>query len=340
MKKEIDGSYLEGGGQIIRTAIALSAITKMPLRIYNIRRGREKPGLRPQHLEGIKAAARICKAELTGAELSSTELSFTPGEICGGFYKIDTKTAGAITLILQLLIPVAIFANKPLKLDIKGGTAVPNSPNILYFTHIFCYYLKRMGIDIKVEIKKHGFYPKGGGNVVVNINPGSLVPCDYTEPGSLKQVEVFAVSSNHLKGAKVAERLIIGFQNVYPWIKTKYQYVETDSPGCFIQAIALFENCVLGFDGLGEKGKPAEEVGKRTGELFKAGISNPPGADVYVLDQLIPYIALVVSKTGSSVKIKYPELSMHTHTNMWVVKQFLPVEFEIHQDVIECRKKV
>lgn len=340
MKKEIDGSYLEGGGQIIRSAVALSAITKVPVRIYNIRRGREKPGLKPQHLEGIRAAAKICRAELSGAELDSTELSFVPCEICGGFYKIDTKTAGAITLILQLLTPIAIFADKPVKLDIKGGTAVPHSPNILYFMHIFCYYLKRMGIAVKVEIKKHGFYPKGGGNVVVNIEPGPLVPCDFDEPGRLKEVEVIAVSSNHLKKARVAERLLMGFQNVYPKIKSQYQYVNADSPGCFIQVCAFFENCVLGFDGLGEKGKPAEEVGKRTGELFKAGISNPPGADVYMLDQLIPYIALVVSKTVSSVKIRYSELSMHTHTNMWVVKQFLPVEFEIHENLIECRKKV
>lgn len=335
---EIDGSYLEGGGQIVRTAIALSAITKTPVMIYNIRKGRKKPGLKPQHLEGIRAAAKICKAELSGAELDSTELNFVPGEICGGFYKIDTKTAGAITLILQILTPIAIFADKSLKLDIRGGTAVPNSPNILYFTHIFCYYLKRMGIEIKVEIKRHGFYPKGGGNVVVNINPGSLVPCDFYEPSRLKEVKVFAVSSYHLKNARVAERLIMGFQNVYPEIKSKYQYIDADSPGCFIQACAILENCVLGFDGLGEKGKSAEEIGKRTGELFKAGINKPPGADVYMLDQLIPYVALVVSSTGRSVKIKYSELSMHTRTNMWVVTQFLAVEFKIEKDILECRK--
>jgi len=336
---EIDGSYLEGGGQIVRTAIALSTITKTPVRIYNIRRGREKPGLKPQHLEGVKAAAKICQAELSDAQLNSTELAFIPGKIQGGAYKIDTKTAGAITLILQILTPLGIFAEAPLKLDIKGGTAVLYSPNIIYFENVFCYYMKKMGMNISVEVRKHGFYPRGGGEVVIFINPSSLIPYNFGGPGLLKQVDVFAISSEHLRTAKVAERLITGFQSVYPQVRFKYQYVPADSAGCFIQALAIFENCILGFDALGEKGKPAEEIGKKAGELLKKNLDNPTGVDIWTLDQIIPYIALATSATGSSIKIKFSELTMHARTNIWVVKQFLPVEFEIKDNTLECRKK-
>ncbi len=335
---EINGSQLEGGGQIIRTAIALSAITKIPVRIFNIRKGRKKPGLKPQHLEGIRAAAKICQAEATGLQLDSTELSFIPGKINGGFYTIDTRTAGAITLILQLLIPIAIFADKVLKLDIKGGTAVPYSPNILYFIHVFCYYLKKMGMNVEVDTKKHGFYPGGGGNVVVSINPGALIPCSFVEPGSLKQIEAVAVSSEHLRNAKVAERLAISFQNVLPAAKTKYQYVAADSPGCFIQGLAVFENCVLGFDGLGERGKPAEKIGNEVGEILKKFIVESVCLDPWMVDQIIPYLALVTARTGEKVKVKFRELTLHAQTNIWVTKQFLPVDFKVCGNILTCFK--
>jgi RNA 3'-phosphate cyclase len=336
---EIDGSYLEGGGQILRTSVSLSAITKKPIRVYNIRKGREKPGLKPQHLEGIKAAAKICNAELRGAELNSMEVFFQPGDIKGGFYEIDTKTAGAITLILQTLVPIGIYAEKPLRVDIKGGTAVPFSPTILYFEDVFCYYLRQMGIEITVDIKRHGFYPVGGGRVLVVINPGVLKPVDFVESGKLKTVSVFALSSEKLRSARVAERLITGFQGVYFEAQFKYKYVDTDSPGCFIHSIALFENGVIGIDGLGEKGKPAEKIGKEVAERLKKYLNNPFCVDEYMLDQIIPYIALTVNATGIPINVRFSELTLHTQTNIWVVKQFLPVEFEINGHVLKCFKK-
>ncbi len=336
---EIDGSYLEGGGQILRTSVSLSVIKKKPIRVYNIRKGREKPGLKPQHLEGIKAAARICNAEISGAELNSMEIIFKPGDIKGGFYEIDTKTAGAITLILQTLVPIGIYAKEPLGLDIKGGTAVPFSPTILYFEDVFCYYMKRMGIEIKVDIKKHGFYPIGGGRVSVVINPGVLKPVDFVENGQLKRVSVFALSSNQLRNARVAERLITGFQDIYPEAQFKYKYVDTDSPGCFIHSIGIFENGIIGIDGLGEKGKPAEKIGKEVAERLKKFLNNPCCFDEYMLDQIIPYIALTTNATGKSISLRFSELTLHTRTNIWVVKKFLPVEFEIKEKILRCFKK-
>ncbi|MEO0096260.1 MAG: RNA 3'-terminal phosphate cyclase [candidate division WOR-3 bacterium] len=335
---EIDGSYLEGGGQIIRTAIALSTLTKKSVKIYNIRKGREKPGLKPQHLEGIKVSAKICNAELTGAELNSTEISFIPGAIKGGFYEIDTKTAGAITLILQTLVPIGIFAPGILRLNIKGGTAVPFSPTILYFMDVFCFYLKKMGIDISVDIKRHGFYPQGGGEVSVIINPGILQAVDFVDPGEFKKVDVISISSRHLKEARVAERLISGFQSIYPEANFKYKYVDTDSAGCFIHSVAIFESSIIGVDGLGEKGKPAERIGEETAKRLKEILKSTPAVDEYMVDQIIPYMALATYQTGRTTATKFSELTLHAQTNSWVVKKFLPVEFEIDKNILRCVK--
>lgn len=336
---EIDGSYLEGGGQILRTAIALSAITKTPVHIFNIRRKRTKPGLKPQHLEGIKTAAKVCGAELTGAELNSTELKFIPKEIKGGYYEIDTKTAGAITLVLQVLTPLGIFARLPLKFFIKGGTAVPYSPNIIYFERVFAQYLKLMGIDVRVEVLKHGFYPKGGGEVRVSITPGSLNPLYLIESGSLKGVKVIAISSDMLKKTRVAERMVVGFQGMYPSAHFKYRYIQSVSPGCFIQAIIEYENCILGADCLGEKGVPAEEVGKKAGLSVKDLLNKGPTVDMWMIDQIIPYIALSTVRTNEMTAVKFSELTLHAETNLYITKMFLPVEFKTHGNILICEKR-
>src|SRR3990172_3500545 len=167
----IDGSFGEAGGQILRTAVALSAIKKIPIKVISIRKGRPEPGLKAQHLVGIQAAAELCNAKLTGASLGSTEITFTPGKIKTGGFKFDVGTAGAITLVLQTLVPIAAFAPGKVKLEIKGGTTVAWSPPIEYFQNIYCDYLEKMGILVNSEVIKYGFYPKGGGIVKVEISP-------------------------------------------------------------------------------------------------------------------------------------------------------------------------
>ncbi len=335
---EIDGGYLEGGGQILRTAVALSAITKKPIHIFNIRKKREKPGLRHQHLEGILAAARICNAEIKGAELNSTDIEFIPKEIKGGTYNVWTKTAGSITLILQTLIPLGIYADKPLRLNIKGGTAVPFSPTITYFEKVFCYYMKRMGIAISVEIKRHGFYPKGGGEVNACINnPGALQPVEFIDCGVFKRVEVTAFASEYLRNAKVGERLIQGFQRIIPEAVYKYNYVSADSPGCFIQGIGVYENCLLGADALGKRGIAAEEIGKEAGISLKEILSADTCVDNYMIDQIIPYVALATAETKKIIKLKFYKMTLHAQTNVWLVEKFLPVKFEVVGNILMCR---
>ena len=333
---EIDGSYLEGGGQILRTAIALSAITQKPIHIFNIRKGRNKPGLRPQHLEGIKTAAEICNASLEGANLSSAEVIFKPGKLKGGSFTIDTKTAGSITLILQTLVPLGVFANAPLQLLMKGGTAVPFAPTIEYFQNILCHFLKIMGIPIFIEIKRHGFYPKGGGEVAVKLEPNEIKNINLIERGELQKIDVMSVASNHLRQAKVAERMIDGFKKILPKVNVKLQYVDTLSPGCFISSHALFENGKVGADALGKIGKRAEDVGLDAAKELKKEIDSNAPMDYWMVDQIIPYMALATFETKETSKIKIPQLTKHAETNIWVVKKILPVNFETKNSIMTC----
>jgi RNA 3'-terminal phosphate cyclase (ATP) len=153
---------MEGGGQLLRNAIAYSAILDEPIQVINIRAKREPSGLKPQHLTTLKAAANICNAEISGLKLGSKDIKFFPGEISGGSYKFDIGTAGSISLLLQCLVPITTFANKKTELIIIGGTAVKWSPPIPFLEKIVYKFFKDMGMDIKIKLLRHGFYPKGG----------------------------------------------------------------------------------------------------------------------------------------------------------------------------------
>ncbi len=174
----IDGSYGEGGGQIIRTAVALSAVTGTEVTISNIRSNRPKPGLKAQHMTAIRTAADMTGARLSGLKPGSTEITFSPGGtsvgISGGYYKIDIGTAGSITLLLQCLIPVALVAQEPVSLDITGGTDVAWSPPIDYMANVLLPVLASMGLKCNIRLQCRGYYPRGGGRVTAIIHPSAL----------------------------------------------------------------------------------------------------------------------------------------------------------------------
>jgi RNA 3'-phosphate cyclase len=203
---EIDGSYGEGGGQVLRTAVALAAYLGTPCRIHNIRRGRPKSGLRPQHEAGVQALAALCNAEVVGLNVGSKEITIKPGGVVGGILRIDVGTAGAIGLILQSLMLPAIKALSPLRLTIIGGTDVPWAPTIGYVTEVTLPVLGRVGYCGALAMTKRGYFPRGGGEVSVSLTGGILSPLQLLEQGAIRMIQGISHASEALRERRVAER--------------------------------------------------------------------------------------------------------------------------------------
>ena len=332
---EIDGSYLEGGGQILRTAVALSAVTKKPCQVFNIRKGRKNPGLMPQHLLGIQALAQLCNGRLEGDSLGSEEIKFSPGSNYRDRVSISIPTAGSITLVLQTLIPPALFTPSPVKITFDGGaTDTFFSPTINHFQYVFLKILEKMGSKIEINILRRGYYPEGGAKVEVKVYPTKLKNLKLTERGSLKKILVISGAANALKEKKVAERQIAGVREVLGKLKLpaeeKIEYYDTRCPGSQICLIAEFENTIIGTDNLGKLGKRAEDVGKEAAlELLK---EQKTGAclDKHSADQILPYLALASGKSQVTVS----EITNHYKTNIWVIEKFLEGKFEIKGNLI------
>jgi len=330
---ELDGSYGEGGGAILRAATALSAITKTPVKVTNIRVGRKEPGLKPQHLLGLKAAAELCGAKLTGAEIGSKETTFVPGKIRAGGFKFDVGTAGSITLILQTLVPIAAYAPGKVKLEIRGGTNVPWSPPIEYFQNVYSEYLERMGVLVNSEVMKYGFYPKGGGIVNAEVRPGKqLTPLDLTKRGKLLNIKAWAISTKDLEKAEVSERMLAALRKEITDYKISgfAEYVDSLSSGAYVYCHALLENCKLGASALGERGKPAETVGREAALELMKEISSQATVDKHLADQLILYLGLAGGSFVTS------EVTEHTKTNIWVTEKFVDKKFKLGGNTISA----
>ncbi len=342
---EIDGSFLEGGGQILRTAVSLSAITKKPCRVFNIRKGREKPGLMPQHLLGIQALNQLSNGKLEGDFLGSEEIKFSPGEISAKDLNVKIETAGSITLVLQTLILPSLFAQAPLRIIFNGGaTDTFFSPTIDYFQYVFLGIVEKMGIKIKVNILKRGYYPEGGTKVEVMIYPLlrqgfggqalKLKSLNLTERGNLKKITAISGASESLKDKKVAERQVAGVREILGKLKLpteeRIEYYQTQCPGSQVCLAALFENTIIGTDNLGKLGKRAEDVGKEAAlELLN---EQKTGAclDKHLADQILPYLALASGKSQVTVS----EMTRHCKTNIWVIEKFWDKKFGVKGNLI------
>jgi len=344
---EIDGSTLEGGGQILRTAISLSTITKKPCRVFNIRRNRQKSGLMPQHLLGLQALAQLSAGRLEGDKLGSEEIEFYPGQIQAKDLHIKIETAGSITLVLQTLIPPALFSLKPVKIIFNGGaTDTFFSPTIDYFRYVFLKILEKMGTKVEINILRRGYYPEGGAEVEVTVFPSRLKNLNMTGRGPLKKLSAISGASESLRdpagvasrpygaGKKVAERQIAGVKEILGKLKLpleeKVEYYDTSCPGSQIFLAAEFENTVIGADNLGKLGKSAEDVGKEAAlELLKEQRSLAC-LDKYLADQILPYLALAENKSSVTVS----EITEHCQTNIWLIEKFLEGKFKTKDNLI------
>lgn len=324
---EIDGSYGEGGGQILRTALAFSAIYKRPLTVYRIRAKRKKPGLGHQHLMAVKALAQISGAKVDGSAIGSETLTFIPGEICPGDYKFEIGTAGSVTLLLQALLLPLCLSQKGSQLTLVGGTHVPWSPPFHYLSEVLFPVLRTMGIAIEARIEKWGWYPKGGGILEVETRPTpNLKPVTFLERGSLKRIRGLSATSHLPKqvGERQRDEALrrIGKEMKADTEITLLHDVPGNEPGSFLFLVAESEKAIAGFSSLGQRGKPAEEVAREAVGSLRDYLESDGCIDPHLADQLIPFV--IMAKGHSSFTTN--RMSEHLLTNLWVVQHFSDVK--------------
>jgi RNA 3'-terminal phosphate cyclase (ATP) len=325
----IDGRQGEGGGQILRTSLALAALLQQPVKIDSIRANRAQPGLKTQHLAGVLALARITDAEVIGAHKHSTRLEFAPRAIKGGKYRFEIVTAGAASMLFGAVLPALLFARQPSEVTITGGTHVPFSPPFHYLDKVFLPVVRKLGGDIDLELVRWGFYPKGGGEIRVHVKPcNGLHGVQLANRGELRSLQFSACSSVHLPG-HIAQREIAHAEMCLAEQKNKLRVralkSQSFSPGNFVFLEAYYEHTGAGFSALGKRGKPAEEVADEACRAFRAFDMTIATVDSHLADQIILYASLA---HGASFFIT-EKVTSHLVTNIAVIRKFLPVNIEL-----------
>lgn len=329
---EVDGSEKSGSGTILRLSVAMAAILNKSLHIYNIRQKRPQPGLKPQHLEAVLTAAKICNTTVKGAEVGSKELWFYPTEIVGGRVETEIGTAGSIPMLLITVLPVCAFARNPVYIHIsKGGTDVSHSPTINYLNHVFLPILEKIGIKVSLAVHRYGYYPKGMGEVSVKVVPNpKLASFSFEEFGLLESLKGVSVCT-FLADRRVAERQAKAASDL---LKTRGYEADIQVVNDFSNplqkgsSLTLWTqtsmNVLLGGDAIGELRKPSEMVGREAAENLLREIEAKATVDVHLADMLIPYIALAEGKSVFLTR----SITDHLETNIWLAQEILGVKFE------------
>ncbi len=329
---EIDGGFGEGGGQIVRTAVSLSAVLGVPFRVVNIRRKRSKPGLRAQHVAAVRAVQAISDAAVEGAEVNSRALEFRPGKLKGGTFRFDIGTAGATPLVLQALLPPLLFAGTPSRVVLTGGTHVPISPPFHFTEHIFLPFLRQLGLTVTARLTRYGFYPRGGGEI-----EAAIEPCDAISPVTMTAgkagVSVSGVSAVANLPVSIAERqkaaALSELRGEDIEAEVELKVLEAPGPGTFVFLKAESAGCRAGFSSIGIRGKRAETVGAEAARELLEYRRREGCLDPRLADQIVLYLALA---RGVST-IATTDITPHLVTNLAVIKAFAGIGYEVDGEV-------
>jgi RNA 3'-terminal phosphate cyclase (ATP) len=331
---EIDGSVGEGGGQILRTSLALAMCTGQPFTLTKIRAGRAKPGLMRQHLTCVNAAAEVCGAEVQGAELNSQSLVFTPGPVRAGDYVFNVGTAGSCTLVLQTVWPALMLADAPSRLKLGGGTHNPMAPPFHFLERAYAPLLAKLGAKADLALRRLGFYPAGGGEIDATIWPAkdSLQPFDLNERGA--KVESYAECFAPALPRSVARRELEQLGTSLGWSDAQLREAacrQNEGPGNALLATIVYEHVSEVFTAFGEKGVSAEQVAREVVREVRAFQSSHAALGPHLTDQWVLPLALAVWQCGRGARYTATELTDHATTNFETIQKFLPVHIQTAQ---------
>jgi len=321
----IDGSQRSGSGTIVRYAINLCSLLGEELHITNIRAKRDKPGLRPQHLASVRACARMCDAQVIGAEVKSGELIYRPGSrIRGGHYEWDIGTAGSTTMLLMSLLPLACFADKETTLRLTGGLFQDFAPSAHHMQHVLFPTLAKMGVQAEMEIVRPGYVPKGGGIIQANIKPlRGMKPLTLLSQGRVKEIRGLSLSS-HLRKQRVSERMagechkLLAKAGYQSFIETLWDETSSQEGANLTVWAESDSGCLLGADRSGKRGRSSEQIGGYVARTLLEDLAAGAAVDRYLADQLIIYAALA----GGTTEYQIPRLTDHVDTNLWLAERF------------------
>jgi RNA 3'-phosphate cyclase len=329
---QVDGSQGEGGGQILRTAVFFSVVQNRPIVVSNIRAGRKEPGLKRQHVSALGVLAQVFGGVLTGAVEGSSEVRFAPGDSRADDLTVDMKTAASITLVLQAVVPAAAIKGRELSLHLTGGTDVPWSPTFDYFAIVAREAYARIGIEFKASDSRRGFYPRGGGRATAKVLPCQAIqPLDMIARSNIEEGRVISRCSR--LSVRVAERQYSAAASVLSEgglnpLAHEVVEDEADSPGSSILIYHSEVDALLGSDGLGARGKPAESVGKEAAERFVGAVRSGATLDSNIADMVLP----LLSMADRPSRVAVPEVSSHLQTGLGLAKQFTGCEYSISKD--------
>jgi RNA 3'-terminal phosphate cyclase (ATP) len=322
----IDGSYGEGGGQIMRTALGLSLVTGKPFTIHNIRAGRRKPGLMRQHLTALNAAAEIGGAGVSGNETGSTAFTFEPGPVRPGSYRFSIGSAGSSTLVLQTVLPALMVANGPSQITLEGGTHNPFAPPFDFLTRAFLPIIGKLGPVVTAELEKPGFYPAGGGRFHVTVEPADrLAVLDLTERGAISVMTAEATVA-HIP-LSIARRELDVLKKRLNLAEESVRATRTENsagPGNVLTVDVESRHVTEVFTGFGEKGVSAEKVASRCAGEVREYLASGAVAGKYLADQLLVPMAMAGGGRFTTVKP-----TGHTTTNIEIIRKFLEVDIAV-----------